>query len=466
MTTLHKDEYTSFLENKAKFAQLIGMEVLPTSFHPRLFEFQKDTVRWCLAKGRAAVFYECGLGKTIMELEIAQQIACITERKVLIVAPLAVSQQTVREGAKFGYEVHYSPDGNTHAWPISITNYERLHLFNLSDFECLILDESSILKSYTGRTTQELIERSAVVPYRFAFTATPAPNDHEELGNHAEFLGIMTRTEMLATYFVHDVQDSVKWRLKGHAQDLFWKWVATWGVAMRNPADLGYSGDGYNLPKLSFKEHRLELIDGVTETLFATEALTMTDQRRAKRSSLTARVERVAALVAAEPDESWVIWCELNDEGNALHQAIPGSVQVAGADTQEHKERAMLGFADGSIRVLISKSKICGFGMNWQHCARVAFVGVSHSYESTYQAIRRCWRFGQTRPVTVHLVYGEAEAAIVRNLERKQSDADRMNTGMRNAMQTFSQLNTQATRRETEAYAPCLPMQVPYWIGT
>lgn len=459
-------DYETFLASKRLSVPSVGFDVDRKSLHPRLFDFQADCILWGLKKGRAAFFLDCGLGKSIIELEIGRHIAEHTGKKVLIVAPLGVVAQTCREGNKFGIPVTPCRTQADVQNGINITNYEMLSHFDLSEFVALLLDESSIIKSFTGSTTQEIIERSVVVPYRFAFTATPAPNDHEELGNHAEFLGIMTRTEMLSMYFVHDGGNTSQWRMKGHAEPEFWRFVASWAVAMRNPAEIGYKAEGYILPPLHWKEHALDVEQPDEETtLFKAEAHTLTEQRQSKRNSMSARVARVAELVTANPDEPWLIWCELNAEGDALEKAIPGSVQVSGSDKQEFKERAMLDFIDGRNKILISKSSIFGFGMNLQHCSHMAFVGVSHSFEQTYQAIRRCWRFGQTRDVYAHLIYAHSEAVIVRNLKRKQADAERMGDAMVKHMRDVLEFCPDSTNRQTTVYEAHVPIQLPRWLG-
>jgi hypothetical protein len=428
-----------------------------------LFPFQADLVRWALRRGRAAIFADTGLGKTRMELTWAQRIA--QEGRVLILAPLAVADQTVREGARIGVECAYrrADQGDR----ITVANYEMLDHFDASEFAGIVLDESSILKTYTGATRNALIERFAATPFRLACTATPAPNDFTELGNHSEFLGALSRVEMLSEFFVHDGGSTQDWRLKGHAVEAFWRWVASWGAVVRTPAALGYPDDGYRLPPLVITDHVLP-VDHATAwaagALFVDDARTLNEQRAIRRATMERRCELIAGLVADEPDEPWLIWCELNDEGDLLEEIIPHAVQVAGSDPIETKRSRLLGFTDGTHRIMVSKCSVAGFGMNWQHCARMAFVGPSHSYEQTYQAIRRCWRFGQTRPVHVHVVCAENERAIVQNLRRKEADAERLAEETQRYIGPAMREAIGAVERRWNPYNPTVPMELPSWL--
>ncbi len=421
--------YQEFLAAKAVDAPPCGFAVNEDELNPMLFPFQRAIVRWALARGRAALFEDCGLGKTPQQLEWARCVAEYTGQPVLILAPLAVSQQTCREGEKFGIRVTLCHSQADVQPGVNITNYEKLHHFDAGAFAGIVLDESSILKAFDGKTRTLIIDTFSRTPYRLACTATPAPNDHMELGNHAEFLGVMTRTEMLAMFFVHDGGDTAKWRLKGHAQDVFWKWMASWAVAMRTPSDLGFSDEGFILPPIHFHQHTVpgESPDGC---LFPIEALTLTDRRDARRASLNTRVEQAAALANINISEPWLAWCDLNAESQALAHAIDGAQEVTGSMADELKADAMLGFAYGKHRAIVTKPSIAGFGMNWQHCANMVFVGLSDSYEQFYQAVRRCWRFGQTKPVHVHVVVSENEGAVVANIKRKEEDANKMYAGM------------------------------------
>jgi hypothetical protein len=338
--------------------------------------------------------------------------------------------------------------------------------FDADRFAGVVLDESSILKSYTGATRNLLIERFAGTPYRLACTATPAPNDFTELGNHSEFLGALSRVEMLAEFFVHDGGSTQDWRLKGHATLPFWEWVASWGAVVRSPSALGYDDTAYRLPPLCIREHVLK-VDHSTAwgagSLFVSDARTLNDQRAVRRATMEQRCKLIADLVndSAEP---WIVWGELNDECDLLEKLIPDAVQAAGSDELDVKRARLLGFTDGTHRVLVSKSQIAGFGMNWQHCARMAFVGPSHSYEQTYQAIRRCWRFGQTRPVDVHVVCAENEAAVVQNMRRKEADAERLAQETAALVGPAMRAAIGAVERRWNPYNPSTPMELPRWL--
>lgn len=429
--------YSEFLANKAIRAEAVGI-ANPPDLNPAMFGYQSDVVHWALKRGRAAIFADCGMGKTLMQLEWANAVANHTGGKVLILTPLAVAQQTAAEAVRFGIRAEVCRDGVLPDCPVVIANYQSLHKFSATDFAGVVLDESSILKSFDGKFRSTIIDMFAATPYRLACTATPAPNDHVELGNHAEFLGVMRRTEMLATFFCHDGGETQVWRLKGHAQDAFWQWVCSWGVMIRRPSDLGYSDVGFTLPAMAVIEHQIESGIKRDGSLFADDATDLESQRAARRATLQARCEAVAEMVNADSDP-WLVWCELNDEGDELARLIPGAVQVAGADSDDDKTARMVGFANGQHRVLITKPKIAGFGMNWQHCAKMAFVGLTHSYEQFYQATRRCWRFGQKSDVQAHVVVTDVEAAVARNIKRKEREASKMADNM---IQHTSKINT------------------------
>tara|TARA_Y100000310_G_scaffold36505_1_gene34347 strand:- start:863 stop:3100 length:2238 start_codon:yes stop_codon:yes gene_type:complete len=410
--------YNEYVQSKQTFHETYGFE--PKSLNVCLFDWQAEVVRWALRKGRACLFEDCGLGKTIQQLAWAEQIP----GDVLVLTPLAVAEQTANEAKRFRIDAEVSRDGTKHA-QITITNYEQMHRFDLDVFTGLVLDESSILKAQTGKIRTAIINAAANIPYRLACTATPAPNDHIELGNHAEFVGSMTTSEMLARFFVHDAAKTQDWRLKGHAKADFWEWVATWALMIRTPEDIGFDGSDFVLPELTTVEHHVTTDTVQDGELFAMPVLALNDQRRARKNTIETRVAEVAAL-ANSSDEQWIIWCELNTEGDALADAIPDAVQVAGSDNDDVKRERLLSFQSGDSRVLVTKPKIGGFGMNWQHCRNVAFVGLSHSWEQFYQSVRRCWRFGQDRPVFVHIISTDVEAAVLLNIKRKQASADEM----------------------------------------
>lgn len=438
--------YAEFLASKAVTDPPTGINV-GGYLNPMLFEFQRDLVRWALRRGRAAVFADCGMGKTPMQLVWAQHVP----GSVLILAPLAVAAQTVREGRKFGVHVEYVRDQPKNPSGVYITNYEMVEHFDPSAWHGVVLDESSIIKHKDGAFRNMLIESFADTPFRLACTATPAPNDFTELGNHAEFLGVLSMTEMLSTYFVHDGGSTQNWRLKGHAQDDFWRWLCSWAVMLRAPSDLGYSDDGFVLPPITYHDHVIRTEKAPEGFLFPVEAQTLQERLAARRSTIDDRVAACAADVNAST-EPWVIWCNLNDESSALADAIPGAVEVRGSDAPEDKEAALLGFTDGSFRVLITKPSIAGHGMNWQHCRNVAFVGLSDSWEQYYQAVRRCWRFGQERDVNVHIYTAETEGAVVANIRRKEADASVMADEMTAHMRDLNRENVQGMVREQTEY--------------
>lgn len=441
--------YSAFLAQKMVIDRPSGHQV--EGAVDALFDFQNSIYRWTIRRGRAAVFADCGLGKTPIQLAWAADVARHTGGTVLILAPLAVAAQTKREGDKFGVPVTICQSHGDLRAGVNITNYEKIDRFTLSSLSGIVLDESSILKSYDGHYRTQLIESSRSIPYRLACTATPSPNDHTELGNHAEFLGIMTRQEMLSMFFINDSGDTGTWRLKGHAEGEFWKWVCSWAVMIRRPSDLGFDDTGFRLPALQIKDHVIpssRLLDG---HLFSKAAETLSERRDARRQSLVERCEAAAALVN-DNNDAWLVWCDLNDESEMLARLIPGAVEVRGSDTQSHKESAMMGFADGKIRVLVTKPRIAGFGMNWQHCSHMAFVGLSDSYEAFYQAVRRCWRFGQNDEVMAHLIYSEIEGNVIENIKRKERESQRMADGMVQHMKDISSVNIRESSQESTPY--------------
>lgn len=429
--------YVDFLETKQVTVNAAGFEA--GDINPMLFPFQASIVRWALRRGKAALFEDCGLGKTPQQLEWARQVHLHTGGNVLILAPLAVASQTQREGEKFGIPVTICATQDDIRPGVNITNYEKLHHFTTDGWAGIVLDESSILKAYDGSTRKLLNEFAADIPYRLACTATPAPNDLIELTNHAEFLGIMNGKEIIALFFTQDGNTTHQWRLKGHAREAFWKWMAEWSVAIRRPSDIGYEDNGFILPALRMHPHIVES-RATAGRLFAVEGQTLQERREARRDSLADRVAKTAELVNAD-GEQWVVWCDLNAESDALTRAIDGAIEVAGRHDDAHKLDAMTGFTEGRYRVIVTKPTIAGFGMNWQHCHRMAFVGLSDSYEQQYQAIRRCWRFGQTQPVDVHVVTAEAEGAVVANIQRKEKQATEMFDNIVRHMAVHAEVN-------------------------
>jgi len=413
------DEYSQFVNSKRRAEVATGHS--PGELNHNLFDFQSAIVGWAVRRGRAAIFADTGLGKTLMQSAWAHEVASHTDGAVLLMAPLAVSEQTIEQCAQFGIDVRRVPHTGEITGPgLWITNYERMDAIDFDGLVGLVLDESSILKSHDGKTRQRIIDAAQGIPYRLSCTATPSPNDFEELGNQCEFLGVMTRTEMLATYFVNDTGDTGTWRLKGWGASKFWEWMGTWSVVLRNPADIGFDGARYELPPLEYVEHVVAADSTLYGELFARPAQSLMERRKAQRDSIDARCAALAAVVNADQDEPWLIWCHLNDEAETLHRMIPGSVNVQGSDSAESKAANLMGFAHGDVRVLISKPKIAGYGLNFQHCARMAFVGLDDSFEKFYQSVRRCYRFGQTRSVVVHLFTAENEGQILANLKRKE----------------------------------------------
>jgi hypothetical protein len=419
MNTLMKtDDYSKFIEQKSIEVAPAGLEK-HGPLNPALFPFQADIVNWALRRGRAAIFADCGMGKTLMQLEWAHHIP----GKVLILAPLAVAQQTVAEGAKFGIECVYQRTGSA-GEKITITNYEMMQNFDPAAYNGIVLDESSILKAQDGKTRSAIIEAFGRTPYRLACTATPAPNDYMELGNHAEFLGIMTMPEMLSMFFVHDGGETQKWRLKGHAQGDFWKWLASWSAMIRKPSNLGYDDGEFILPPLRLHEHMVRSTES-GEFLFPIQASMLQERIGARRDSIHERVEKVAEIINGSKGP-WLVWCNLNSEAEAATKLIDGAVEVRGSDDREVKTQRLLDFAQGKIRCLVSKPSIAGHGLNFQVCHNVAFLGLSDSYEEFYQAVRRTWRFGQKKTVDCHIVIADTEGAVMQNIKRKEEDAERM----------------------------------------
>lgn len=439
-------DYQQFLADKTRADVPTGMTP-QRELNAALFPFQRDIVAWALKRGRAAIFADCGMGKTLMQLEWASHIPGNT----LILAPLAVAHQTIHEGAKFGITARYCRDQSQVVPGITVANYEMLAHFDPSQFTAVVLDESSILKAYDGKTRTAIIEAFKKTPFRLACTATPAPNDYMELGNHAEFLSVMNRPEMLSMFFVHDGGETQNWRLKGHAEQEFWKWLASWAVMIRRPSDLGYSDDGFILPPMTAKEHIIRVDRPTDGYLFALEAATLQDRIAARRESIVDRVSRCAEIVNGSA-EQWVIWCNLNAESAALTKAIPGAVEIRGDQSVEHKEKALEDFESGAARIIVTKPSIAGFGLNWQHCRNMAFVGLSDSWEQYYQAVRRCWRFGQEREVFVHIIAADTEGAVLKNIKEKDAAAADMADSLVSHMRAEMAANIKGTTRVQNEY--------------
>lgn len=456
-------DYASFVASKLSLVQPSGITG-PVSLPGSLFPHQDALVRWALKRGRAAIFADTGLGKMRMELVWADAVTKHTKRPVMIHTPLAVAQQLAREGRQIGIEVNVCLSGADVREGINVINYERLHRINPGDFAGVVLDESSCIKHAESKAFKALTEAYRHTPFKLPATATPAPNDWTELGTHAEFLGICTEAEMLAEYFVHDGGDTSVWRLKGHARAAFWRWVSSWGAMIRKPSDLGFDDGAYNLPPLNLHEHLVGTEMPLNGALFAMEAQTLSERREARKLSLEDRVAACAQRVNAEHQEPWVVWCDLNAEGDALTKAIDGAVQIAGSDALEVKEQRLDDFAAGRIRVLVSKPSICGWGLNWQHVKRMAFVGVTDSYEAYYQAVRRCWRFGQTKPVDVHLFSSKAEGSVIANLRRKERDAAAMAASLSEETREAVMAEVKGLTRQTNDYNAGRRVAVPGFL--
>ena len=428
-------KYDDFIKTKSFIHVSSGFDA-DLSNYP-LFDYQAPIVKWALKRGKAAIFADTGLGKTIMQLTWAHQVHIHTGKPVLLLAPLAVSMQTIDEGKKYGIPIHKA-DPDIVIDGIQITNYEQLSKYNPDDFCGIVLDESSILKGMDGRRRKEITNFARKVDYRLSCTATPSPNDFMELGTQAEFLGIMSQVEMLATFFIHDGADTSKWRLKGHGKSRFFEWVATWSVVIRSPEDLGFDGSSHKLPELVYHSHVIET--EASNALFVEPAQGLLERNRARKDSVQERVNK-AAEIANSMQGQVLVWCHLNEESEKLTSAINDAVEVKGSDKPEHKSNALIGFSRGDVRVLVSKPKIAGFGMNWQNCNQVIFVGLSDSWESYYQAIRRCWRFGQKKPVHVHVISADTEGAVVENIRRKDEQNNQLGAEMVKHMKTAMDKN-------------------------
>jgi hypothetical protein len=428
--------YDEFLRGKAQLCEPVGFD--PVWVPDFLFDFQRSIVEWSTRQGRSAIFADCGMGKTPMQLVWAENVIRKTGGRVLIVTPLAVGAQTVREADKFGIECARSHNGSN-AGPLTVTNYERLHLFNPEDYAGVVCDESSAIKNFDGKRRAIVVEFLRTRPYRLLCTATAAPNDYIELGNTSEALGVMGHMDMLGRFFRNDQNNSdtkrryanvgggnPKWRFKKHAEQPFWRWVCSWARAIRKPSDLGFDDGRFILPDLIERETVVQTEKTLPGELFARPARSLAEQRQERRMTLAERCDMVADIVNGSADP-FVVWCHMNDEGKTLAKLIPDAVEVTGSDTDERKEQSFLDFSDGNTRVLVTKPRIGAFGLNWQHCHRVTFFP-SHSFEQYYQGVRRCWRFGQTNAVEVDIITTEGEVGVLENLKRKASAADQMFT--------------------------------------
>ena len=424
-------EYKEFLQTKQKSHVLSGFDVDLKELNKSMFDFQKFIVKRALKAGKYAIFADCGLGKTLMQLEWAKQVNKHTNKPVLILAPLAVSGQTIKEGAKFHIDCEKYNGSNA---PIQISNYEQLENIDCSLFGGVVLDESSILKNFEGATKKIILDLFTNTPYKLACTATPSPNDPMELGNHAEFLDVMSRNEMLAMYFVHDGGETAKWRLKGHATNLFYQFVGSWAMMLNKPHDIGFEMDGYHLPKLNLLEKQIVTPKRDNGSLFNDAIISATNFNQELRLTKIERLDEVVKLVNSKPDENFIIWIKQNEEGEMLKKLLPEAKEVKGSDTNEYKEKTLLGFGNNEFRVLITKTKIASFGMNYQNCRNQIFASLDFSFEGLYQAIRRSYRFGQKNEVNIYLITTDTMANVKQSIDRKQKQFEIMQDEMSQAV--------------------------------
>lgn len=457
--------YAAFLESKTPRAVQRGLSRCP-DLSSHLFPFQRHCVEFLLTVGSGGLFLDTGLGKTLVQLEYSEHARHASNGRALILTPLAVARQIEREAHRFGYPARVIRDQSEVGEGINICNYDRLHLIEPDAFAVVTLDEASILKSFTGKTTRALIAAFDSHQWRVPATATPAPNDHMELGNYAEFCGVMQSNEMLSRFFINDTAEaSQSWRLKRHGIDAFWDWVASWCRLAQMPSDLGDSDDGFELPTIAVHRHRAaENAPTISGGLFGDEVVSATNLHHIKRATAGKRAMIAANLVMSDSHEPWVIWCDTDYEADAILDALgdsPSVVEVRGSHAPERKEANLQAFVDGTARVMVTKPSVAGFGLNWQHCARTVFVGRSFSYEAWYQAVRRFWRFGQTREVQVHLIVAEGEDSIARVIDRKADDHASMKSAMRAAMARNNSLS-HATR---VLYNPTHRGSLPSWIA-
>lgn len=460
-------DYATFIANKRRVPKSYGFDVAESGINQRAFDWQRLVIKWAIKRGRAALFEECGMGKTLQQLEFARLGHRMSGKPAILLCPVGVRSQTRNQAAAFGLDCDVAVvdrqadvvDG------INITNYEKLHHFDASKFDTVVLDESSILKCFTGKTKRLLCDTFRETPYRLACTATPAPNDHMELGNHADFLGVMPSNEMLSRWFINDTMKAGGYRLKGHAEQDFWQWVASWAVCLSKPSDIGFANDGFILPALNVNEYVAEVpppppSDGM---LFAADAINATTIHEEKRRSAGVRAGLAAQLIAQYPNDAWLLWCDTNYEADALSAVLPQAIEVRGSDSESDKEAKLAAFSGGNTKQLITKAEIAGFGMNWQHCSRMIFVGLGYSFERYYQAVRRCWRFGQANPVDVHIISTPAEQAASSAVWRKQRDHEVMQSRMADAMRLAS-MEALGLDRTRDRYEPTQAMTLPAWM--
>lgn len=454
--------YCDFLEKKHINNIDAGFEPNKVLYPIEIMPHQDACVTWACKRGRSALFLDTGLGKTLCQLTWAHQVHAETDGYVLVLAPLAVSYQTEREGKKFGIDCKVvSSDKDITEPGIYITNYEKLDHFDTEIFSGVVLDESSILKGIQGKVRKQITDSFKSTPYKLSCTATPSPNDFMELGTQSEFLGVMSQVEMLAMFFIHDGGDTAKWRLKGHGKSKFWEWLSTWAIFIRSPADLGFDAGDYDLPPIEYHEHIIDTVP--VDCLFVEPAQTLLERNQARKASIKERCEKAAEI--ANNLDSVLVWCNLNDESALLKSLINDSVEVKGSDKDEHKSKSLVGFSTGEVKKLISKPKIAGFGMNFQNCNHSIFVGLSDSWESFYQAIRREWRYGQTKTVHVHIVSADTEGAVVANIKRKDEQHKELMASMMDKMKDLTNHSVFGATIDKSDYKPSLEMELPEWLN-
>ena len=456
--------YKTFLNSKAIKTEPTGFNVELDDLNPMLFDWQQVITQWALYKGKAALFEDCGLGKTPQQLEWADQVYRKSQGDILILAPLAVSKQTQKEGEKFGIDVNICREQSDMQAGINITNYERLHHFEDVDIAGVVLDEGGIIKNFAGKIRNQIIEQFALTKYKLCCTATPAPNDYEELGNHSEFLGVMTRMEMLSMFFINDTGDTGTWRLKGHVKDnIFWEWLSTWCVMLSMPSDLGFENEGFALPSIQYHEHIIPTKIKPKYGFLADEARTLDERRKVRRDTVEIRSRAAADLINATKSK-FVVWCNLNPESETLTKYINNAVEVTGQQSNDIKSKRMLDFSSGKIQRIVTKPKIAGLGMNWQICNNAAFVGLSDSWEQLYQAVRRIWRYGQKKKVHIHIFIESREGAVLKNIKRKDAQAKVMIQNMITHTKELTKAELTQSKKDTIEYKPTIKMEVPSWL--
>lgn len=464
-------DYHAFITSKGRTVRPLGFEVDPDSLNPRAHPWQRQGVAWGLRRGRCALFEECGLGKTLQMLLWAEQIIRRENRPVLLLSPIGVRQQTLREAVKFGVDVPVvaaNDASEVRRCAVNVTNYEKLHKFDASSCVGVILDESQVLKEFKSKTKRTLCEEFKDTPYRLACSATPAPNEYMELGCHAEFLGVMPSSEMLSRWFLRDSLRAGEYRLLDHAAPDYWRWLCGWALALSKPSDMGdYSDEGYILPEISYHYETVQVARATPPGwLFPPEeAITVQSMHHEKRQSCKVRAGRTAEIVATRPDVPWLVWCDTDYEADALKAELPEAIEVRGSHTEKRKEDGLAAFSEGRCRIIITKPEIGGLGLNWAHCAHMVFVGLSYSFERFYQAVRRCWRFGQINPVSVWVVQGEAEECIARRVLEKQARHQAMQASLADAMRS-TQLDLLQGDLRLAGYRPQQRMEVPEWLTT